>query len=827
MILLYPYRLILIIPVLAVLFFLIRKEFVKITDLREKYFRKKLKAIVFLLRSLAFVLLIIAFAVPVAELKETLKGEEGLDILVDNSKSFEIYDKSSIYTLQEKLDKKISTELIPIGFEYTSPIGDGILSAISKSKSLLVVSDGNVNSGLAVDDVAVLASNINSSISLLELPVKETEMSVKIDGPGETTQDVLNEFKIIINNPSKIKVRLIVDIDNNAEIDEFTDDEEITLKRSFLAGYHRITAKIEYNDYFKENNIFYKVIHVKEKPKILFYSEGSSPMLMLLEKIYTVDTLSLDRDLEDYYAIIVNNINAAVMDKYTDKLATYLQDGDGLVVIGGKDSYDQGGYGNSKFETILPVIPGIGELEEKKVLNAVVLLDVSSGTQEPLCTGIGGLHASGALEIEKAQALNLVNGFRDYDKVAFVAYDETVKIISPMSTIGSKNLEELKSKIKKLQWQLYGTKIDIALDTAAKMLEGIQGEKYLILVSDGYDPNYFNYPAIMYPTFSYINDHNIKVVTIAAGRTMTEEECSRCSLCFKDIQYIIHIRNLIDIATRTNGQYIGPEYGTHGRYMPKDFKQVNAFFKLKKNQEEMTKEEIYSLLIMNNYHFITENLKLGASVNGYNFVVPKSSADLLITNGLGNPILTVWRFGLGRVASLSTDDGSSWGGELLNEQNSRLISRTVNWAIGDPDRKKEYNVVISDSTVDASVKAYVKSDKLPVSENLVFHKSGENEYKAEFTDSEPGFHSILGATYAINYNSELADIGINPDLMEMVSSTGGKIYKSEDSQSIIEKVVSASKRTVVSEKKIIWPFVVAALILFLLEIFYRRIMENR
>ncbi len=827
MIFLYPSRLILIVPVLALIFYLVRREFVKVTDLREKVRRKKKKAAVFLLRSLAFILLIIAFAVPVAEMKETLRGEESLDILVDNSKSFDIYDKSSVYSLQEKLEKKVPTEIIPIGFNYISPIGDGILSAVSKSKSLLVVSDGNVNSGLELNDVAVLAANINSSINLLELPIKEDELSVKIEGPSETTQDVLNEFKIIINNPSNVKTKLIVDIDGNTEVDEFRD-EGLILKKSFLSGYHKITARIEYNDLYEENNVFYKTIHVKEKPKILFYSEKtSSPILTVLDKLYAVDTGSLDRNLEDYYAIIINDINAGTMNEHTNKLSTYLQDGDGLLVIGGKNSYDQGNYGNSEFETLLPVIPGIGELEEKTSLNAVVLLDVSSGTQEPKCTGIGGLHASGALEIEKAHTLNLIKGFRDYDKVAFVAFDETVKIISPLSTMGSKNLEELKAKIKKLQWQIYGTKIDIALDTAAKMLEGIQGEKYLIFISDGYDPNYFNYPAIMFPTFSYINDHNMKVVTIAAGRTMTIEECMRCSLCFKDISYIIHIRNLIGIAERTNGQYLGPAYGTHGRYYPKDFKQVDAFFKLKKNQEEMTNEEIYSLLIMNNYHFITENLNLGASVNGYNFVVPKSSANLLITNGLGNPILTVWRFGLGRVASLSTDDGSEWGSELLNQQNSRLISRTVNWAIGDPDRKKEYNVIVGDSTVNDKVDIYVKSDKLPVSENLIFHKIGETNYKATFSNTETGFHEVLGVPYAINYNSELANIGISQDLIEMVASTGGKIYKSEDSKEIVDKVINASKRTIITEKKIMWPFVILAMILFLLEIFYRRIMEGK
>src|SRR3989344_1771344 len=144
MIFLYPSRLILIVPVIALLLFLIRKEFFKVTDLREKHIIKKKRTVVSILRSLIFILLIIAFAVPIAEMKEHSAGDVSLDILIDNSKSFDVYDNSEVYSLQEKLEKKIPTEIIPIGFNYISPIGDGILSAISKDKSLLVVSDGNV-----------------------------------------------------------------------------------------------------------------------------------------------------------------------------------------------------------------------------------------------------------------------------------------------------------------------------------------------------------------------------------------------------------------------------------------------------------------------------------------------------------------------------------------------------------------------------------------------------------------------------------------------------------------------------------------------------------
>ena len=103
------------------------------------------------------------------------------------------------------------------------------------------------------------------------------------------------------------------------------------------------------------------------------------------------------------------------------------------------------------------------------------------------------------------------------------------------------------------------------------------------------------------------------------------------------------------------------------------------------DEEEKEKGKM-GLTVLNANHFITEDFEPKATIYGFNQVVPKTTGRLLVTTSTGEPVLTIWRLGLGRVASWATDDGSNWAGETLGKYNSRLHSRVFNWAIGDPDR---------------------------------------------------------------------------------------------------------------------------------------------
>ncbi|MBI4149751.1 VWA domain-containing protein, partial [Candidatus Woesearchaeota archaeon] len=721
MLITYPERLYWILAAVVLTYLLIRYDFVPLTDLRDKLRRKRLKKYVFVLRSLVFALLIFALSGPVFEVSSWSSGETSLTLLTDQSDSYSIYDTKQLPGLINSLNSRIPVKTQQLGSEKVSAIGDGILLNLEENTNLLVASDGNANFGSPLSDVLFVAASLNATIHLLDLEQEKDEWAVRLAGPGEVVADVLNEFTVEVDNPRNVNVHVVVEADGRTIYDDITGKQEFTLKQAFSPGFHRMTAKIDALDAFPQNNVYYKAVQAVEKPKLLLASRAESPLSAVLSQLYDLKRGTLDDDLSAYAAVVLDDLPApGISAKQVDTLSSYLHDGNGLVAVGGKSSYDRGEYQGSYLSTLLPVEIGTGELEEKKLLNVIVMIDVSSGGREPVPFDP---HGTGAVEIAKAHAVALIDNFAPQDTVAFTAFDEQVYVLSPLSTMGQKDIGKLRQDIKTLQPSTYpNTLMDVALNTGVSMLTGSQGNNYIIVLSDGGDPGYWAKP--MFRIFSVANEHNVKIIAVGSGRT---SDCKKFrqenpdGYCFNDITSIVHFKKLRDMAAQTNGLFIPP--GDTAERTKSLLIELGI-----QNKEKRSEQEQYNLMVRDFYHFITEDLDLAASVNGFNFVVPKSSAQLLLMNGVGNPILTVWRFGLGRVAALSTDDGNAWSGELFSQHNSELISRTINWAIGDPSRKQGYSIHIDDTTLNQDAQIRVRSGKIPVAEKINFVKVDENTY---------------------------------------------------------------------------------------------------
>jgi hypothetical protein len=215
-------------------------------------------------------------------------------------------------------------------------------------------------------------------------------------------------------------------------------------------------------------------------------------------------------------------------------------------------------------------------------------------------------------------------------------------------------------------------------------------------------------------------------------------------------------------------------------------------------------------------------------VFGYNQVVPKSSGSTLITNGQGNPLIVTWRFGLGRVASIATDDGGKWSGAFFSQENSKAITRTINWAIGDPTRHDGKGVIAEDTSLGKTSEVYVRSaSQVPVSKDVEFKKIDEDLYMGLFRPDKVGFFDLSGAKIAVNYHDEFKEVGLNPDLRNLVALTRGEMFAPDDINGIIKATEMQSKRKEAKEISYRWPFILAAIVLFLFEITIRKMRENR
>ena len=806
----YSYALLLIIPVIFILFWLIRKNFIKFMSKDEQVHfdkeRKKLRKIMLVTRSLIFIFVIISISSPFILESRLVKGNPRLTILADESNSFNLFDKSVGTELYEKINGKIPVDLRTIGSGESSAIGNGILNNLEGGENLLVITDGSNNKGKLLGDVILFASSINSTVSTLDMAVQHNDIGIVVDGPYEVIKDTDGKFTVNVNNVGEeISYTLEISLDDEIIYSkEGKGSAAVPFTKFFSQGdFHKITAKlvnINGEDYFSQNNVYYKSVKVVQRPSVLFVTKKNSPLLSEFEKLYDVRTQNtIPTELTNYMAVVLNDIHANEILPKIELLENYVKDGgNGLVVIGGQNSYDRGAYKEAKLiESLLPVKIGAGEESEKSDVQVIVVIDVSGSTTEVYGPG-GQVQVRDYDKVIKALAVSVLHSLDDKLNVGVVVLGTPkspfVGVVSDIVTLKD-NKKGLIDKIARLQGGGQSA-IEGGIKQATKMLMEVGGGKNIILISDG--RGLFTGPMLNAKNaVRQASARAIKTYVVGVGTKEKQET-----------------EFLYDMAM------IGG-----GFYFP-----VNAQNSLKIlfGEPDKDDEEFFNqLAVLDTVHFVTYNLELDAVISGYNYVIPHSHSRLLVTTNKNIPILAVGRRGLGRVVSIATDDGSKWAGEILTKGNSKMVTRSVNWAIGNLGRKKDFDVKIRDTTLGKPTYVEVISKDLPKHEGLFFAKVDTSTYNAEFNADNPGFYNFLGADAAVNYNTEYANLGINKDFINLINSTGGSVFQKDDFDEIIDFVIEKSRRIKIESTNFVWPFALIALVLFLIEIVIRRLWENR
>lgn len=826
----------LLIPLAAIiLFFIVRYSFVKVQlDNMQRRHRRWVRFWVYMSRLLITALIALALATPYVEMPQEQSGNPQITLLIDESLSMNVMDTQFVSSLQSSLEERIPTTVRTIASGEQSDLGDSILDNLEPGSHVLLISDGNSAQGTTLEDVAFFATNeLNASISAISLETAQDDASVFITGPEKVVAGTSNTYIVHITKTHERAVPLTVRIDGQIVFDETTTQTTLAFEKELGIGDHRIEASITQNDFFADNNRFYKTVTVLEKPRILLISDKDSPIESILNELYSVTKQrTIPQDISQYYAIVANDVDASQFTNLNG-LHEFLLDeqggyyGGGLVVIGGFNSFDRGGYQNSPIESILPVSVGKGE-QKKGDDNIVIILDISGGTTgvryEKQCDSAGNCEfveirdATSALDIIKAQAVNLISSEKSIlatNKVGVIAFGvqgtleetgsedfqatDTVRIIEPLDHLYN-NQADLQEKIPRL---VGGgpSEIGIALQAAYDMLKTKQGQNnYVLLLTDGNVGPTVQKHALL--AVENLQHRGVKVFTYGVGRN----------------EQNVMSPFLTQVAQAGDGLYEGPVFTTRDVTPSRIAIQWG-------NPDQKGFGDSFGLITFSLTHFITRDLTLSATLNGFNQVTPKSNAKMLLTTDFGQPALSVSNYGNGRVAALTVFTGGGLG-ELLNAQNSVLITRTVNWAIGDPERKQDFFVDIGDARIGESTTAIIRSEETLNSESVELIKDG-TRYTATFTPQTLGFSQFFGAQYATNYPREYQRVGMNPQLNNTVAITNGKLFSPEETDAIIEHVSELSRQQVVEREPLRWPFICAAVILFLIEILYRRLNQYK
>ncbi|MEA2036509.1 MAG: VWA domain-containing protein [Nanoarchaeota archaeon] len=786
-----PHYIYIIVPLFLLLLIIVNITFVKFKKKEEKQaFVKshRLDRIIFIiLRTILIFLLLIAIATPY-KIKETpTQGNPSLTILSDNSSSFEIFDTTLAPKLKTQLEKYFPVTLKYIAYDTKSAIGDGILQNAEGDDNILVISDGNNNYGRDLGDIVLFSSILNTTINTIKISPIKKDVSVIIDGPSQVIEQSENSFRVIINNVGNVEY-------NRVEV--FVDGAPVVIDSNgrftwrFSQGYHKINARILFpkDDYFPQNNEYYKSVKSLLRPKVLFIGKDS-PLQDSLRKVYDITVAdSIKSSLDEYDAVILNDLNInKISDEKVDLLADYLSEqGNGLIVVGGVNSFNNGNYKKSYFESILPAQVGVAKKEKGGITNVVLVIDISESTG----FGFSGGSSDSKIDVEKALAINILNDIDLDDHVGVVAFNHLGHVVWQLYEL-SKSLDKLPQKIASLK-DGGGTLVFSGLFKAIGLLDRAQGSKNIIVISDGITVQ----PKDALNLAKDAASRGIRTYTVGVGEN-TNEQFMR------------------DLALAGGGMY----------FKPSESQRLKLLFGESGGD---IGDDSMNLVVVDQNHWITKgDLDLKAKLSGYNFVVPSSGGRKIVATDADRSIIVTGRYGLGRIVVLATDDGSAWAGQLFTKENSKIITRMVNWAIGDFTKDAEFDVRLRDTNVGSSIDVNVISNERPEEKGFKFFKIDSGLYSAKFRPKKEGFYQILGATVAVNYPDEYQKIGLNPKLEELVTISGGYVFNPNDIEKIKDAIISMSKRTKIDTINYRFPFVIAALLLFLIEVLIRRIKENR
>jgi hypothetical protein len=625
-----------------------------------------------------------------------------------------------------------------------------------------------VTGGRSLASAAEFARSINATISAVSPAPDRTERYVTLAGPAKTSAGVESRFLVRVDGVAADgPVPVTVSVDGR-QIERETIQEgtgSVAVTHTFNGtGTHRIVAEVESDDAFGVNDVARKTVRTVERPRVLYVSRGDYPLESYLQELYAVDRAeTVPEDLDPYYAVVVQNLAASDLGNVTE-LQRFVIDGNGLVMAGGPNAFENGGYANSSVASMLPVTfgestPGTARL--------VLLIDVSGSAGE-------------GMRIQKAIALDALSQLGDENVVGVVGFNYQAYSIARPQPL-SENRGLLEDRIRRLQAG-GATSIANGLRGAEEMLGQQRGT--VILVSDGGDEE-SRAPVVA----NALGRRGVRVISVGAGRRVNEDVLRR-------------------IAEESGGSYFRADQTDRLRLL------------FGGGSREFRGE---GLTVVDTGHFVTAGVRLESTPGRVNEVSMRPGGDFLVASPDGTPAVAAWRYGLGRTVTLTTygPDGGLDG--LLRRPDSLLVTKSVNYAIGDPERKSTGITEAADTRVGEPTTVTYRGDGPPPGTDLAFRTVGDGVYRATVTPESPGFQSVAGATYAANYPAEYAGFGTSTALGDAVRATGGRQFDRTQAAEIADFARRQYTQVRDVRRTWDWAFLLAALLLFLGEVVLRRL----
>lgn len=711
------------------------------------------------------------------------------------------------------------------GSKYTN-IEKALNAALSvppedSRKRIVLVTDGEENEGNS-SNIAGILKDKAVDFKVLKIQREKGDEVAAISLIVPQTLNMGEEFNITVNIKSNVntsaKLTLFDGSQKAAEENiEITKGENRYVFKDIAdtRGLKTYRAVVEADlDTEMRNNEASSFINVLDKPMILLLEDKAGEgdqIAKILEGAKTdykrLSAQSAPSDLQSlaqYKTIILANVSAEnLSDGFLKALEPYVRDlGGGLIATGGDDSFALGGYFKTSLEKVLPVNM---ELKGKKAIPdmSIFLVIDKSGS---MASESGGITK---MDLAKEAAARVLDSLRDNDDIGVLAFDSAQYwVVQPQKPA---DREALRSDIGTIT-QGGGTSILPALEEAVDKMKDLDSKiKHIILLTDG-QAEKTGYDKLL----EEAQNGGITISTVAAGLDA-------------DIQLLEYI------AQKAGGRfYVTDQYSNIPTIFAKEtFMAARAYL----NNREFAPRLV-------NMHSVLEGVVEDGmpSLLGYIASSPKDSSRVILESDEGDPILTLWQYGLGKTIAWNSDMKGVWSGNYVNwDKNHVLWNNLINWTIENYSAENlevstriqggygEINAVQKNSNETIDTKAIITTPSLEAIE-IDLNPEAPGRYKGSFRIDDTGAYlikvvqskdgevqSAVSTGMSVQYSPEYS-IDANSDKLErLVIESGGSYIKE------VEEVFEGPIAPVKGRMDLTSPMLLLALLAFLVDIAVRRL----
>ena len=691
------------------------------------------------------------------------------------------------------------------------------------SKRIVLITDGEENKGDLLNNIVLLnKENIDlkvykvSNESGNEVYVENVKVPDNISIGEEFTVTTTIESNV----QTKAKLTLFSGRDKKAE-------EEVELQKGSnkfvfkdvqtTGGFKEYRVLVEaYEDTNGINNEYSCFTNVIAPPNILVIQGKENSALGVIETLKNtscnlniVSPNSAPRELNEmleYKTIVLCDVHKDDLNSgFMDNIESYVKDyGGGVVTFGGENSYALGGYRNTPLEKILPVNMDKRGKNEVPPISISLIIDKSGS----MSSGNGEVSK---LTLAKEAAMNALESLRESDEINVIAFDDKYQNVVEMQS--AKDIKSIKEMIGGISIG-GGTSIYPALEQGYKSQLNSKGKiKHIILLTDGQD----GFPLSNYTDLiNNIKNEGITLSTVSVGEDADG--------------------NLLEALANQGG---GRHYHTD-QYT--DIPRIFAREVLLSAGTYIINEEFTPSISSNSEILSGINTKEGIpKLKGYIGTSIKDNATEILTSNHDEPILASYRYGIGKTVSWTSDINGQWSSDYLTwDKGAQLIKNAIYWTI--PELSDEGKLSISQDGNEALIEFYSDSNLEDSKLKAIYNSESGNNGELELTQEEPGkytgrvklneigfynfnvreekdgevINNYTGA-FSLQYSDEYKFNKNKDKLNTLVSEVNGK-FINNPKDAFKGELKEAYKKINLSNI-----FLIFALVLFFLDIVYRRL----